>query len=130
MSKVELNEAVRLWNTAVDEYIASDVDSRPTETIENAAKVGVAGGPLHRRCEATGCPNLEFRNGVTLSLCSGCRTVGFSFGFASKPLISCIRPFIAVAPVKKTIGKGTGRRAVPERYRSRCFHRKKCTQGK
>ncbi|KAJ7672473.1 hypothetical protein DFH06DRAFT_979898, partial [Mycena polygramma] len=72
MSKMEVNASTGLWNAAVDEYIASGVDSRPTETIENAAKVGPAGGPLHRRCEAAGCPNIEYRNGVKLFLCSGC----------------------------------------------------------
>ncbi|KAJ6471789.1 hypothetical protein C8R47DRAFT_743816 [Mycena vitilis] len=72
MSKMEVNLSTGLWNAAVDEYIASGIDSRPTESIENAAKVGPAGGPLHRRCEAAGCPNIEYRNDVKLFLCSGC----------------------------------------------------------
>ncbi|KAJ7917198.1 hypothetical protein B0H13DRAFT_2657928 [Mycena leptocephala] len=48
MPKTEVLKSVQLWNNAVDEYIASGVDSRPTETIENAAKVGMTGGPLYR----------------------------------------------------------------------------------
>lgn len=75
MSKVELNNAIRLWNEAVDVYVASKVDRRKPEAIENAAKVGLAGGPLHRRCEAASCPNLEDRNGVKLLRCSRCNTV-------------------------------------------------------
>ncbi|KAJ7828797.1 hypothetical protein B0H13DRAFT_1656080 [Mycena leptocephala] len=74
MTKVDLGDLAQTWNTAVDEYIASGVDSRATETIENAAKVGATGGPLYRKCEAAGCPSLEHRNGVKLSLCSGCDT--------------------------------------------------------
>ncbi|KAJ6490635.1 hypothetical protein C8R47DRAFT_453942 [Mycena vitilis] len=72
MSKMDVNDSTRMWNAAVDEYIASGVDSRPTDIIENAAKVGLAGGPLYRRCEAGGCPSLEYRKGVKLSLCSRC----------------------------------------------------------
>ncbi|KAJ7114086.1 hypothetical protein C8R44DRAFT_796262 [Mycena epipterygia] len=74
MSKVELNNAIRLWNEAVDVYVASKVDRRKPETIENAAKVGLAGGPLHRRCEAASCPSLEDRKGVKLLRCSRCNT--------------------------------------------------------
>ncbi|KAJ7167311.1 hypothetical protein C8R43DRAFT_877406 [Mycena crocata] len=74
MSKVELNNAVQLWNEAVDVYIASKVDGRTRQAIENAAKVGPAGGPLHRRCEAAGCTKLEHRNGVKLLRCAGCNT--------------------------------------------------------
>ncbi|KAF7343341.1 Calcium uniporter protein 5, mitochondrial [Mycena venus] len=73
MSRSELMGTIRLWNAAVDEYIASGVDSRPAEVIENATKVGTTGGPLHRRCEAAGCPSIEFRNGAKLSVCSGCK---------------------------------------------------------
>ncbi|KAJ7461853.1 hypothetical protein B0H11DRAFT_2056339 [Mycena galericulata] len=74
MPKVELNETIQKWNAAVDEYIASGVDSRTTEAIENAAKVGATGGPLFRRCEAAGCRSTENRNSVTVYRCRGCHT--------------------------------------------------------
>ncbi|KAJ6595686.1 hypothetical protein DFH09DRAFT_1072632 [Mycena vulgaris] len=74
MSEAEWNDVVRLWNEAVDAYIASNVDRRTPETIENAAKVGAEGGPLHRRCEAVGCASLEDRDGVKLSRCGACNT--------------------------------------------------------
>ncbi|KAJ7461481.1 hypothetical protein FB451DRAFT_1044251, partial [Mycena latifolia] len=73
MSKIELNDSIRLWNEAVDVYIGSNVDPRKPEVIENAAKVGLAGGPLHRRCEASGCRKLDGRSGVKLLRCNGCK---------------------------------------------------------
>ncbi|KAJ7754506.1 hypothetical protein B0H16DRAFT_1542592 [Mycena metata] len=72
MSKIDLNNAVRIWNEFVDGYINAGVDSRTREEIENAAKVGPTGGPLYRRCEAEGCPKIEGRNDVKLSRCAGC----------------------------------------------------------
>ncbi|KAJ7163741.1 hypothetical protein C8R46DRAFT_1352579 [Mycena filopes] len=74
MSKVELNNSVRIWNENVDKYIRTKpkVDRRTRESIENASKVGPAGGPLHRRCEAVGCPKVEDRDGVKLFRCGGC----------------------------------------------------------
>jgi hypothetical protein len=75
MSKIEANNSMRLWNEAVDVYIRSKVDRRKPGLIENAAKVGPAGGPLHSRCEAPGCLKLEGRNGVKLLRCNGCNKV-------------------------------------------------------
>ncbi|KAJ7037893.1 hypothetical protein C8F04DRAFT_384865 [Mycena alexandri] len=72
MSKIDLNNAVRIWNESVNGYVNSKVDSRTREDIENAAKVGPTGGPLYRRCEAEGCPKIEGRNDVKLSRCAGC----------------------------------------------------------
>ncbi|KAJ7185539.1 hypothetical protein C8R46DRAFT_1342788 [Mycena filopes] len=76
MSKIELNNAIRLWNDAVDVYIVSSkADRRTREAIENAAKVGSTGGPLYRRCESGGCPKIEGRNCAKLSRCGGCSKV-------------------------------------------------------
>ncbi|KAJ7685571.1 hypothetical protein DFH06DRAFT_1119004 [Mycena polygramma] len=125
MSKMDVNDSTRMWNAAVDEYIACGVDPRPTEIIENAAKVGLAGGPLHRRCEAGGCLNLEYRKGVKLSLCSGCEKVHFSIRQQSLSLISKVRRFIAVTPAKKLLGERTGRRAALELSTSSSFLHKK-----
>ncbi|KAJ7780938.1 hypothetical protein B0H16DRAFT_1817221 [Mycena metata] len=76
MSKVEWKQLMEQWNEAVDDYIASGVDKRPGEAIENAAKRGAKGGPLYRKCEALGCTKVEGRNCVRMLVCSGCsRTV-------------------------------------------------------
>jgi hypothetical protein len=61
------------WNAAIDTYIASSGDPRPTLAIERAAKIGVTGGPLYRTCEGGGCTQME--PDVTLFTCSKCRTV-------------------------------------------------------
>lgn len=74
-AKIDSKELVNNWNQVVDDYIASGVDHRGRRIIENAAKIGVAGGPLFRRCEADGCANVEGRNGVKLLVCSGCKMV-------------------------------------------------------
>jgi hypothetical protein len=63
------------WNQAVDDYIASGVDHRGRRIIENAAKIGIAGGLLFRKCEANGCANIEGRDSVRLLVCAGCKTV-------------------------------------------------------
>ncbi|KAJ7640858.1 hypothetical protein DFH06DRAFT_624075 [Mycena polygramma] len=63
------------WNDAVDAYIASGVDRRAPEIIEAAAKVGVSGGPLWRRCEAPGCTEVENKDlAKPFPQCSGCNT--------------------------------------------------------
>ncbi|KAJ6543811.1 hypothetical protein B0H10DRAFT_1356022 [Mycena sp. CBHHK59/15] len=74
-TKLEWRQHVTKWNDAVDAYIASKVDRRAPQAIEDAAKIGVAGGPLYRRCEAAGCIGVEGRDSVTLFLCSSCKTV-------------------------------------------------------
>ncbi|KAJ6473641.1 hypothetical protein C8R47DRAFT_1145096 [Mycena vitilis] len=73
-SKLDGKLSVSKWNQAVDDYITSGVDYRGRRIIENAAKIGSTGGPLFRRCEANGCPNVEGRESVQLLLCSGCKT--------------------------------------------------------
>ncbi|KAJ7780991.1 hypothetical protein B0H16DRAFT_1710245 [Mycena metata] len=74
MSKFEWKQLMEQWNEAVDDYIASGVDKRPRATIENAAKLGLKGGALYRKCEASGCTKVEGRESVQMLICSGCRT--------------------------------------------------------
>ncbi|KAF7336921.1 hypothetical protein MVEN_02128500 [Mycena venus] len=73
VSKGEWRETIAIWNGAVDTYIVSGIDSRSKETIENAAKMSIIGGPLYRRCEASGCTNIEGRNSVQLQRCMRCQ---------------------------------------------------------
>ncbi|KAJ7078085.1 hypothetical protein C8R44DRAFT_825635 [Mycena epipterygia] len=73
-TRTEGKSFVEKWNQAVDDYIESGVDRRPRKSIENAAMLGMAGGPLYRKCEADGCPNVEGRDSVKLLVCSGCVT--------------------------------------------------------
>lgn len=84
ISRVRRNEGVQEWNALVDEYIASGVDKRDPVEIENIAKIGLAGGPLHRKCEGPDCHNLEGRNNVKISVCAGCHKVS---SFVSVPII-------------------------------------------
>ncbi|KAJ7461865.1 hypothetical protein B0H11DRAFT_118731 [Mycena galericulata] len=77
MPKTEWTEARGAWNAAVDAYIASGIDTRAPELIEAAAKIGPAGGPLHRKCEAVGCGNTENNHSdstKSFQHCSGCKT--------------------------------------------------------
>ncbi|KAJ7147155.1 hypothetical protein C8R43DRAFT_543344 [Mycena crocata] len=55
MLKIVWINSMKAWNKAVDTYIASGVDHRASKIIEAAAKVGLAGGPLHCKCDAVGC---------------------------------------------------------------------------
>ncbi|KAJ7134738.1 hypothetical protein C8R44DRAFT_730094 [Mycena epipterygia] len=61
------------WNTVVDKYIASGEDSRPRSEIEEAAKIGVSLGALHRVCEADGCDKVEARGIEKASTCTPCK---------------------------------------------------------
>lgn len=80
--KVEQKIRMDSWNIAVDEYIASGVDNRLREDIENESKIGLGGGPLHALCENEMCN--EPREGRTyydgrpptkLLVCIGCKKV-------------------------------------------------------
>ncbi|KAJ7927448.1 hypothetical protein B0H13DRAFT_2653444 [Mycena leptocephala] len=73
-SKVDGKALMGHWNQAIDDCIASGVDHRGWRIIENAAKIGIAGGPLFRKCEANGCANIEGRDSVRLLVCAGCKT--------------------------------------------------------
>ncbi|KAJ6595675.1 hypothetical protein DFH09DRAFT_905714 [Mycena vulgaris] len=73
-SKLDGKGLVKKWNLAVDDYIASGDDHRGRRSIEDAAKIGMTGGPLYRKCEADGCGNVEGRESVKLLVCSGCVT--------------------------------------------------------
>ncbi|KAJ7286248.1 hypothetical protein C8J57DRAFT_1708583 [Mycena rebaudengoi] len=74
MARNEWKHSMANWNTAVDHYIASGIDHRSAQAIEEAAKVGAAGGPLYRKCEAPGCTSIEGRNSTKLFLCGSCKT--------------------------------------------------------
>ncbi|KAJ7754504.1 hypothetical protein B0H16DRAFT_1418206 [Mycena metata] len=67
-------QSMKTWNSAVDAYIASGVDHRAPETIEAAAKIGYAGGPLWCKCEGEGCSKMESRDAEAFPRCSGCKT--------------------------------------------------------
>ncbi|KAJ7775206.1 hypothetical protein B0H16DRAFT_1880326, partial [Mycena metata] len=62
-----------VWNTAVDKYIATNVDSRPRLEIEVAAKVGDSLGAMYRACEAEGCDKVEGLNIGKVLTCSRCQ---------------------------------------------------------
>ncbi|KAJ7742650.1 hypothetical protein DFH07DRAFT_713332, partial [Mycena maculata] len=83
-AKMEAKDLVRNWNRVVDDYTASGVDHRGRRNIENAAKIGIAGGPLFRICEADACANVEGREGVKLLICSGCKTAVYCSKFYQK----------------------------------------------
>lgn len=64
----------------MDVYIASGVDARAPAIIEAEAKLGLAGGPLHCKCEADECTNMESTNSTKVfPRCSGCNTVRRGF---------------------------------------------------
>jgi len=77
------------WNAAVDEYIASGVDMRMREDIENESKIGLGGGPLYALCENETCnephegrTHYDGRPPTKLLLCTGCKKVR---NFLTKP---------------------------------------------
>ncbi|KAJ7117636.1 hypothetical protein C8R44DRAFT_983126 [Mycena epipterygia] len=70
--KVKWIAIKKTWNEEVDAYIASGVDRRAPAIIEAAAKIGLAGGPLHCKCEASGCGNTESDSVKAFPRCSGC----------------------------------------------------------
>lgn len=72
----------RAWTN--DEYIASSKDTRERFDIERMSKIGLHGGPLHRRCEASGCDKFGHRD-VEKMQCSGCK------------LVSTVRPSITAS---------------------------------
>ncbi|KAJ7664280.1 hypothetical protein B0H17DRAFT_1336711 [Mycena rosella] len=75
MPKTEWIKVMETWNDAVDAYIAFDAAERPPEIIEAAAKIGLTGGPLYRKCEGAGCANTESsKSAEAFSCCSGCKT--------------------------------------------------------
>ncbi|KAJ6585131.1 hypothetical protein B0H19DRAFT_1108411 [Mycena capillaripes] len=61
------------WNAAVDNYIDSDVDTRPRSAIEAAAKIGVSLGAMFNACEADGCDKVEGRDIEKVLTCSRCK---------------------------------------------------------
>jgi len=78
--KVEQKIRMDTWNTAVDEYIASGVDMRMREDIENESKIGLGGGPLHALCENETCnephegrTHYDGRSPTKLLVCIGCK---------------------------------------------------------
>lgn len=64
-----------IWNAFVDQYIELGIDERPRIEIERAAKIGLAHGPLHRRCDNPLCAKMAGRDGVTLRECARCKIV-------------------------------------------------------
>ena len=64
-----------MWNSAVDEYIASGVDDRPVWEIEAGAKLGVNGGPLYKWCEEKGCGKREGKDVDKVKCCGSCKLV-------------------------------------------------------
>lgn len=73
ISKIDGTRNAVAWNALGDQYIASGKDNRGRVRIENVAKIGPSGGPLHRRCEGPECPSLEDRDGIIIQVCSGCK---------------------------------------------------------
>ncbi|KIM47219.1 hypothetical protein M413DRAFT_271443 [Hebeloma cylindrosporum] len=78
--KVEQKIRMEEWNTAVDEYIASGVDRRTREDIENQSKIALGGGPLHPLCENEMCDephegrtHYGGRPATKLLVCIGCK---------------------------------------------------------
>lgn len=61
-----------VWNATVDEYIALGKDRRSTLEIEQAAKLDADFGPLWKRCEASGCTEIEYP-GRKMKACAGCK---------------------------------------------------------
>ncbi|KAJ7454852.1 hypothetical protein FB451DRAFT_656850 [Mycena latifolia] len=60
-------------NMLIDEYIATQKDLRPRQSIERAAKIGPWNGALIRACEGPGCGNIEGTDVQRLKLCSKCQ---------------------------------------------------------
>ena len=84
------------WNTAVDKYIASGVDMRAREDIENESKIGLGGGPLHPLCENEMCDkphegrtHHDARSPTKLLVCIGCKKVRTSKQLESR-INSCV----------------------------------------
>jgi len=75
LSKVECKKRMDEWNGAVDKYIASGKDLRPKIDIELAAKIGMNGGPLYKRCEAESCDRVEVRDVEKMKCCGSCKLV-------------------------------------------------------
>ncbi|KAJ6520749.1 hypothetical protein DFH09DRAFT_997948 [Mycena vulgaris] len=61
------------WNALVDEYIDTQGDPRPRQSIERAAKIGPWNGALIRACEGPGCEKVEGTDVHKLKLCSKCQ---------------------------------------------------------
>ncbi|KAF7796455.1 hypothetical protein EIP86_007632 [Pleurotus ostreatoroseus] len=75
LSKIEAQQRMNEWNTAVDRYIATEGDPRSRFNIELESKIGLHGGPLYRYCEAEGCDHVEKRDVESMKRCSGCKLV-------------------------------------------------------
>lgn len=103
------------WNAVVDSYILKSFDLRPTFEIELEAKIDSRGGPLHKRCEATGCLNVAGRDIEKMMCCSGCKLVGDVVLFVCGRLTHCCRSCTAVGSVSQEIGRDTRRTADPRR---------------
>ncbi|KAJ7754501.1 hypothetical protein B0H16DRAFT_1241322, partial [Mycena metata] len=72
--KQQWMKLMETWNDTVNAYIASGVDHRAPESIEAAAKIGYAGGPLWCKCERERCSKMESRDAEAFPRCSGCKT--------------------------------------------------------
>ena len=59
----------------MDEYIILGKDPRPRLDIELAAKIGLHGGPLYRRCESRDCNKVEGRDVDKMKCCAKCKLV-------------------------------------------------------
>lgn len=75
LSKLDCKQWSEEWNRHVDEYIALGRDRRSRVDIELAAKIGLHGGPLYRRCEAEGCTKVESRDVDRMKCCGNCKLV-------------------------------------------------------
>ncbi|EED82180.1 predicted protein [Postia placenta Mad-698-R] len=76
LSKVGCENAAKAWNDSVDLYIETrpaSIDVRPRIEIEKVAKVANDGGPLYKRCEASGCLAVEGVDGAKMKICTGCK---------------------------------------------------------
>ena len=90
MPKAQMEERQRVWNAAVDEYIAGAADDAPLEQdgrenredlrdsreIEVASKVSWTGGPLYTTCAHAACGKVEATPGE-FALCSRCKQARF-----------------------------------------------------
>ncbi|KAF9803690.1 hypothetical protein IEO21_09586 [Rhodonia placenta] len=78
LSKVGCENATKAWNDSVDLYIETipkSIDVRPRIEIEKIAKVANDGGPLYKRCEASGCLAVEGVDGAKMKICTGCKRI-------------------------------------------------------
>ncbi|KAF9813499.1 hypothetical protein IEO21_05536 [Rhodonia placenta] len=78
LPKVGCEKAAKAWNDSVDLYIETipkSIDARPRIEIEKVAKVANDGGPLYKRCEATGCMAAEGVDGAKMKKCTGCKRI-------------------------------------------------------